>query len=667
MTTERRKLTHHESADRPASAQVAATAIDAPAAPVARRRGAAVLARLRGYLLHPSAFWIALLALIVVGPLLQPGYFWGAHDARHDVYFLFEYDKSVLQGNWFPRWGPDWAFGYGYPFWIIYAPLAVFVEELFHHFLSFGWEDSVKAMFALSFLLSGLGMYGFVRSWLGRRAGLVAAVAYMVIPYHLLDAYVRAAIPESVALALLPFVLWGFRETVMRPRTAAILGAALAYAALLWTHNLTAVVFTPGLALYLLVLLVWRVGDGDSPQKTDGSGFIVRLLRSAAAPALAVTLAVGLSAAFLFPALLESRNVNQVQWFGQYYNPFQHFVYFFQLLNPAWGFGISFPGPVEAAQGGMSYQLGAVPVLLALIALATMRRLAPARRRELWVLAAWGAAAVCLTLGISAPAWHLPLVPYAQFPWRYLMLAAPILAVLAGAVVAVEGETDAPAKAAADRTRITPLRDRLDWPTALLVALLLLGSYPYFKVEMRQPTPEQGPVSYAALMAFQRSSNEMTGVTAWVDPAKIPTWSPMADQWAAGNDVKTRVDYSQVKQDARLAVNSESMGSDYEQVWYHAGDDRQSIPFQRFWYPGWKAYLLDGKNGRPVQELPVTREDGPLARIRVPVPAGEHFMLLRFEDTPLRFVSKLISYASTAVTILGLLFYAWRQRRIAAR
>ena len=120
---------------------------------------------------------ILVFALIVISPLLQPGYFWGAHDARHDVYFIFQYDKSVQDGIWFPRWSPDWTFGYGYPFFIVYGPLATFVGELFHHFLGLGFEASVKAVLALSIVVSGLAMYGFVRSWLGRNAGLVAAVA----------------------------------------------------------------------------------------------------------------------------------------------------------------------------------------------------------------------------------------------------------------------------------------------------------------------------------------------------------------------------------------------------------------------------------------------------------------------------------------------------------
>ena len=200
---------------------------------------------------------IGLFGLVVISPLLQPGYFWGAHDARHAVYFIFQYDKAVQDGIWLPGWGPDWAFGYGYPFWIVYGPLSTFVGELFHHFGGLGFEDSVKAVLALSILLSGLAMYGFVRSWLGRNAGLVAAVAYMAIPYHLVDVYVRAAVAESVALVFLPLALWTFREAVIRPRLTAVIAAAFAYAAIMWTSNLVALVFTPGLAAYVLALLIW--------------------------------------------------------------------------------------------------------------------------------------------------------------------------------------------------------------------------------------------------------------------------------------------------------------------------------------------------------------------------------------------------------------------------
>ena len=754
-------------------------------------------------------------ALFVIAPLLQPGYTWGAHDARHDVYFIFQYDKSVEDGIWLPRWSPDFTFGYGYPFFIVYGPLSTFVGVLLHRFLAFGYEDSVKAALALSILASGLGMYGFVRSWLGRNAGLVAAVAYMAIPYHLVDVFVRAALAESVALVFLPLALWGFREVVIRPRLAAILGAGAAYAALMWTSNLVALIFTPALTAYVAILLYWRQHDEredaalhdarsasfdcvqhttpdsaqlpmpgatprpmkaaeaapmpperrawepdplfsgqpdplfsgqlpmpgatprpmkaaeaapmpperrawepdplfsgqDAPLRSGRLRFSFFVFRYLAPPALALLLGLGLSAAFFVPALVEQGYINRTQWFGAYYNPTQHFVYFFQLFSPAWGFGISQPGPDDAALGSMSYQLGAAPFLLSLIAVVRAaksivsqikirasrsgleasagffsRREQPAKaanpedrlsiygRREVWFWAAWALVSILLTLPISALAWrYLPIVPYAQFPWRYLMLAMIPLSILPATLVGswrvevgswrleASGWRSEIGDAPASSFQLPA--SSLTWPTLLLSALLLLSSSPYLKIEMRAPTPEQGPVSYAALMRFQRTSDEMTGVTAWVDPEKRPRWSDMAELWVQGKEVMTRVDYSRVPQNRTLAVNSENVGSAHEEVYFYAQGPGQSITFNRFWYPGWTAYLLDGKGGRPVRTLPLERENGPLARIVVPVPAGEGYILLRFEDTPLRAAATWITLATLALVAAIVLIRAARWLR----
>ncbi len=623
----------------------------------------------------PYLVLVLLSALIVISPLLQPGYFWGAHDARHDVYFIFQYDKSVQDGIWFPRWSPDWTFGYGYPFFIVYGPLATLVGELFHHFLGLGFENSVKAVLALSIILSGLAMYGFVRSWLGRGAsratasgaGWVAAVAYMVIPYHLVDVYVRAAMAESLALAFLPLALWGFREAVIRPRWAAILGAAAAFAAIMWTSNLVALVFTPALAVYVLALTWWQWRDGRR-KTTDGSlaadrrpsalAHLPSFVRLLLAPALAAMLGLGLSAAFFVPAVIEGsvlKYINQTQWFGEYYDPAQHFVFFHQLFSPAWGFGISKPGPVEAAQGGMSFQLGAAATLFSLFALALAGRLWPAARREVRFWGAWALVSTFLTLNGSIWVWrHVPIVPFAQFPWRYLMLAILPLSILPATLVAAgagQPADDGDQRLAA-------------WPAFILAAVLLLSSAPYVRVQMREPTPEQGPVSYAALMAFQRTSDEMTGVTAWVDPQQRPRWSDMAELWAKGGEVTTRVDYSRVPQNETLAVNSEGAGSAHEQIYYYAREAGQRIVFNRFWYPGWTAYLLEGKDGRPVRRLALEREAGPLARVVAPVPAGEGYILLRFEDTPLRAAAKWVTLGTLITLVLGWIARGlWRRRR----
>ncbi len=646
-------------------------------------------------------FLVLAFAGVVIAPFLQPGYFWGAHDARHDVYFIQQYDKSVQDGIWFARWGPDWAFGYGYPFWIVYGPLATFLGELFHHFAGLDFEASVKAVLALSVILSGLAMYGFARSWLGRGAGLVAAVAYMTIPYHLVDIFVRAAMAESVALAFLPLALWGFREAVTRPRLAAVMGAGIAYALIMWTSNLVALVFTPALAAYVLVLVWWRWRDG---RQTKDKRPLIAIIRSLLAPGLAFVLGLGLSAAFFVPALVEQAYINRTQWFGEYYDPTQHFVYFHQLFDPSWGFGISQPGPDDAAQGGMSYQLGAAATLLSLVTLAVSRRFALPIRREAWFWGLWAVVSVFLMLPVSAPAWrYVPIVPYAQFPWRYLMLAIIPLSVLPGMLVADGGwrMADGRWRMADGRWRMADgrwqmadgrwqmadgrwqmadgrwrmadggwqmadggwqmadggwriVRGRENWSALLLSSLLFLSSVPYLRVEVREPTPEQGPVSMAALMRFQRTSDEMTGVTAWVDPERRPMWSDMAELWVQGKEVTTRVDYSRVPQNETLAVNSEDVGSAHEQIYFYTREAGQTVTFNRFWYPGWTAWLLDGKDGRPVRKLEVLREDGPLARVVVALPAGEGYVLLRFEDTPLRATAKWITLVTAAGLILTL-------------
>jgi hypothetical protein len=596
--------------------------------------------------------WLTVALVIVlcgfaIGPFLAPGYFWGAHDARHDVYFLFEYDRSVQDGIWLPRWSPDFAFGYGYPFFIVYGPLGTFVGEVIHHFLGMGWTATVETVLALSIVGSALAMYGFMRSWLGKAAGLLAAVAYVYIPYHLVNLYVRAALAESVAMIFLPLVLWGARVAVRRPRLTAVLWLAVAYAGLILTSNLVALIFTPVLAAYLLVLILSEL-NADQPwrgiSRQSWLPLLANICRIALPVGLALLLGIGLSAFFALPAMVERNYINQEQWFGGYYDPYAHFVYPHQLFSPAWGFGISQPGPNDIEEGSLSYQLGIVVVALAVLSLAVAARSRrTALRHELRFFQALAIILVFLMLPISAWAWRtLPLIGYAQFPWRYLLLTTVPLAVLAGCVAggARHGKRQGQA---------------VLLPTLVLAALLLLASYPYLRVEVREPTPEQGPVSYAALMRFQRTSDEMTGVTAWVDPQQRPHWSAVAEDYVQGRDVTTKVDYSRVPQNETLAVDSLELGSAHEVVWFHAGDAQQSILFNRFWYPGWRAWLLDGKDGRLVRELPVEREDGPLARLRVPLPQGEGYLLLRFEDTPARRLAKWISGLSLGLLVSALL------------
>ncbi len=587
------------------------------------------------------SFWITtLLALFALAPLLRPGYFWGAHDARHDIYFIQQYNITWNEGALFPRWSPDWAFGYGYPFFNIYAPAATFLGTALYRVFSLTLEGAVKATFMVTLLLSAWSMWFFVRDSRGERAALVAAVAYVYVPYHLLDIYVRAAMAESLALALLPLALLGVRRTILRPGPWSLALAAVAYAAVHLSSNLVALLFTPLLLVYALVLAVGQARQQEGRR-------LRALARALVGPLAGMALGVALAAFFVLPALVESRYVNLQQWYGGYYNFHDHFVYLAQLIDPKWGFGISTPGPDDP----ISYQLGLAPFALAVLALWRWLRPRSAWQRGqrletgFWLLMLGGS--VWLTTAASAVAWdHVPLVASAQFPWRYLTLGGLCLAILAPTIL----PNDEPETAGS--SWLAPL---------LLAGLLILSSSPYLRVQIAAPPP--GGDTLAGLMEFQRSANEMTGVTAAA--TEVPTWSPLADLHVADKPITTQVNYSLVPQNATLAVDAREHRVDSELVWVHSGREGQRVPFYRQWYPGWTATLFDLATGQVRSRYALTQADtsAPYGLLNVPVPAGEFLLRLSFEDTPVRRAGEWLSLAALLVVASLIAWPVWGRLR----
>ncbi|MBA3531950.1 MAG: hypothetical protein H0T73_08535, partial [Ardenticatenales bacterium] len=207
----------------------------------------------QGLHLDPFAFLALLLTIFAWAPLLGSHYFMGAHDATHSLFFPIEFDKAIQDGFWLPRWGPDFAHGYGYPMFVFYAPLSFYIWEGFHLTGLFGVVASTKATFVVGFLLAAAGMYAYARALWGRPAALLASVAYTYLPYHLLNIYVRAALAEFMGMALLPWIALAFRRLIHRPSPLTMAAATASYGALLWTHNITALLFTPVLGALILV------------------------------------------------------------------------------------------------------------------------------------------------------------------------------------------------------------------------------------------------------------------------------------------------------------------------------------------------------------------------------------------------------------------------------
>ncbi len=363
-----------------------------------------------------SAWLVAGLSLLAVWPLLLlPGY--DSHDGILHWWRIAEFTHVLRAGRFPVRWLPDLMGGYGLPTFVLMPPLAYFLTFLLQT-LGAGVFAAYRWTLAGTVLFSGLSLFWLARVLLrDHQAALVAAVAYMFAPYRFLDVYVRGALPESLSFVFIPLVFLGILLAWQaRPsRALALLAAALA--GLLLAHNAVALVIFPVGAMFALCLF-WR-----EPR-----------LRPAAVVSGAYLLALGLSAFYWLPALLE----RAYTWVGTAqgalaYDFRQHFVSAWQLLSAYWNYGVSRPG----SQDGMSFQVGSFAWLAVLATLAASRVLPSFLRRRVfwfWQLFFW--TCVLLTTSASRFLWtHLPLLPFLQFPWRFLGFAVFASSLLSGYLV----------------------------------------------------------------------------------------------------------------------------------------------------------------------------------------------------------------------------------------
>jgi hypothetical protein len=377
---------------------------------------------------RPGAFWggcvlALLLAIFALAPLSYPGFFQASSG------FLPTFNAAHLAAA--PHWGlpagrVDPIRGEGKLPYLLAWPFFK---------LSGDGVVAIKAGYAVAFLLGALGIYAWTRRWLGARGGVLAAVVYTYLPWHLGTVYVRGAYAEAWLWAFYPFLLWAVdRWAEGRIFHAAAVGLP-AFVAALWTQPGLAVLSIPLLATYGVAIA------GRQPWP---------LLRLAGVLALSLLLA----------------------WYAGRFAPqaripfADHFLFPFQLLSAAWG-------------DGLSFQLGLAAVGLSIVAVALWlsgRPKGSERNEGIWLAAL--AVLVLLTLPPLAFVWRFTgFDALLTYPWQVLVLAGPPLAFLAGSTVRLD-----------ERLAALPA-----WGG--LVALAILASSPYLAPHFTQVDPGPEPVA----------------------------------------------------------------------------------------------------------------------------------------------------------------------------
>ena len=337
---------------------------------------------------------IIILSFWALRPLFAPGFF-AFHDDQQ-IARLFELDRALRAGQFPVRWVENLGFGLGYPLFNFYPPLVYYLGEVFH-LIGFNFLDSIKLVWAVAILGSGLAMYFLAKEFFGRWGGIAAALFYVYAPYHTVDAYVRGALSELFAFVWLPLILlFSYKKKTVL--------TGLCLALLMLTHNLT---FLPFLGFYAIWALV-----------LDKKSLLV-----------SIPVCFALTAFFWMPALYEKQFTLVDQILTKDLAAYSlHFVCPNQLWDSAWGFGASLPGCID----GMPFKLGKLHLIVSGLALAA----GLLKRYKISVLLfLFFVLSVFMTTEYSRFIWDvIPPLWYIQFPWRFLIFSSLFSSLLAGSI-----------------------------------------------------------------------------------------------------------------------------------------------------------------------------------------------------------------------------------------
>jgi len=664
---------------------------------------------------RPAGGLVALLlTLPALWPLLRPGFF-VSDDGHFHIYRIAALADAWRHGVLYPRLFPEFGFGYGQAVLNFYAPLSYAPGALLAT-LGVNPATAAELTIALGFVLAALAMYGFVRSLWGPAGGALAAVAYTYFPYHLADAYVRGAIPEHFAFIFPPLILWAttsiFREE--RPR-GPLLWAALAWAGLIFTHNLTALLVAPVWAGYLLLLAVWTRRPRRlilAPAHTDRCS-------AGVAAAGALGLALGLSAPLWLPFLAESRWVGialgpsdgyqrhltpldlLIQWQPLYHYRVQHggvadhplswltaAALLFVVGLFVWRLGHLSPNPLPAREGARHLSPRAAGEFL--LPGATLRpmekrpglealaglvgngedRLKPrvqsdgppflgqGDRGGRFLLAfalALTACSVFMMTGISQPVWALlaPILANLQYPWRFLTLAAVGFAISLGALPGLLKPATASASHAS-RTSSGVRRLIETWrgrSPRLVEAVLLAALMSGLLLQPLLTVPAQ-PLPFPAADAW--APDRM-----WREDAAA---GQVGATWT-GEFMPLTVPEQRwaLGRPAERAADGPAITPRPQVRLARLGYDQVELEIQttaplsvrlhQFHLPAWQATL----NGQPL----ATRPTGELGLVTADLPAGNGRLAFRFGPT----TAWLIGGALAVIAALIWAILVWRGRR----
>jgi hypothetical protein len=480
-----------------------------------------------------------------------------------------------------------------------------------------------KAVTWLCLIAPGLTACLYARTYLTPLLAGLVGILYLAAPFHLYDVYNHGDYPEALAQALIPLTLWSLDRLFRQPAPWTVVVLAGSGAALLLTHNLTAFLSAPFLALYALIKCLRRLRSPELERRS--------LIRLTIALGSAPVLLALLTAVHWLPIVTDREGVQFDRLKQHLYQ--SHFLEIDHLISwePAPWVLVSGAGQAGAALDIRFTLVYVIGLLLALGGLALARRRSSGLRGGLpWEIAAQsliGVAALFLMIDASSGIWEaVPVLQLAQFPARLLAFLSLAIAFLIGA-----GLQGAPRSlqiaGVSGLVGLTVLTTAHLAPTQLLLAPEDLR--PEGIIHFELGNGPDGGVSTGEFLPRQierppwASPWALSQITAWQPPP-----SPERPLVRAVTEPARRV---------------------YEVTGWPGG----VATLDTAAFPGWAASI----DGQPV----AFEEPGPDGLTRLAVPTGDHQVELLFQGTAAHAWAARLS--ATAAGLVGPLSASYLVRR----
>jgi hypothetical protein len=545
----------------------------------------------------------------------------GGGDSPFLLQRLHQLTAALMDGHFPARWMPDANYGYGYPFYNYYAPLSIYIAALFK-LIGFSFVRAIHLAQLAGFLVAAWGMFELGRRWLGSpQAGLLASAAYTLAPFHMVNVYVRGdSLAEFWAMAFYPLALLAadnvgraFLPGHTADKNAQLtsgIALALTFAALILSHNISALIFTPFLLLYLGLGLLTNLRS-----LKEFGGLQARYFLAVSA---ALALGAALAAWFWLPALGEQK----LAQLGPVTEGYFHYSAHFREIGVNGGAGFLAQASLlfnYDVTHGDPFRMGLVQAGLALAGgLFLLWRVRENWRPYLFIAIALIVSTLMITPW-SRPLWdNLPYLPFTQFPWRFLSVQALAAALAIGGLAALS---------------------RRVWLTVGLVILLLFSGLGDLQPDHLYLADED--VTAVKLAEYEWfTGNIGSTVSAEYLPQTVQP-RPYSSGWLVHGN-RNRAQF--LRGDGTATLQNRRTARQSWTVDITEGGAALMLPTMD--WPGWEAEA----NGRPV---PITPTPGS-GLITVELPAGTHDLTLTLRRTPRRLAGELISLAALLLTAVAL-------------